>query len=1439
MLKGMATLVHPHRNTSPLATVSLLILVAALLVALAPIVSNAALRVSPTPEFIGDGSPAAGPNPEGRPTTLINVVENLDTSVQYLSLQDAIDAAAPGETLQFLVASHAEGAQISVGATKTGITLLGMSGGTTLTPLASTGTSGNARGWLLIEAEDVTVRDLTFDGTGVSIYQAIRILADGALIEDCTFVHLYGLPASAYDGRGVASVNSSTTVVGCDFSDIKRIGIHLFGPSSAPSLVSGNTMTGKGPGDWIDYGVELGGGATALIEENTITDCVGVALSDGSGSAGILVTDFFAPGTAGTVRNNFVNDNSAAVALGYLPGDASVLVAEDNDFSANDYGVVNAGATVPNASLNWWGSNLPGDVAAYQDGAVDYTPWLHDGTDTGGPGFEGDRATLYVDDDSPQTGAVGRIQEGVNSVTASTVNIMPGTYEEQVLIDGMDVTLQGSGRAVTFINSPVSLATHFVVSGNPNKSVVTARNADDVQIRDLTVDGLGRANGNFRMYGIGFWNAGGKVLDCDITGIRQTPMNGSQHGVGIGAYNDDGGPYSLEIGGCDIDDFQKNGMALSGANLDVDVHDCTVRGSGDVSVIAQNGIQVSFGAGGLVRDCAISDLRYTPASFVSSGLLVYQPGADVNVSGLDGPNAITDVQAPVSWYDGNGSLDGIEVAGTIVPGQDYGAIFIGNFSTALVVGGGGELTAFGRPGPAPMDGAGDASGGTGLDGRTGTGPEAFIAYNVDVTNSCLTGADVVNTVGVYAYTGGGPLSVSVANSVVADWDYGLLADGAAASLTANANAVVGNVTAGYDNTLSLSAQDASGNWWGDQTGPSGDGPGFGDAVSGAGVGILPWLSNGGDSDPGCAFVPAADNVVTAGPGGCLSTVNTCLTVPVDIARTDAIPMRGFSVRVDLSPELELCLGVASIVEGSYLSDVVGSTTNFQVIDNGGGSYTVDGVILGSPCGAVDPSGTLFTIDVKRTIPDGTGTITITPIKARDCSNAPIPVSPGPPLEIDIDTTPPAAIADLAAAQQKTGNDSDGTTKINLTFTPPGDADQLLVYRAGFGNYPEYDDAPGAGSIPATPSYPPPAPWVLATTLPGSATSYADEVLARDFWHFIVFSEDGCGNVSAVSNQTGGTLNYHLGDTHNGSSDCAGDNLVNTADISFLGANYGTLLGPSDPLGCLDVGPTTDFSVDARPTTDNILDFEDLIVFAINYGLVSKPGAPPRGDVSGRNELALVAPDAASDVLVVDLVATGAGDIQGLSIDLAWNAAVVEPIGVEAGELLHRQDRSSSVLSSRPGNVDVALLGVGAGLSGSGTVAQVRFRVVGAGDPGVSIEQVSARDRGNRVVEVALATTAGGAPRAVTTRLGAGMPNPFRHAVDIPMAVSADGVVRVSVFDVLGRPVRTLLEAPVPAGERLVSWDGLDASGQRAPSGLYVVRLEAGGEVRTRTIHLVR
>ncbi|WP_243664484.1 FlgD immunoglobulin-like domain containing protein [Rhodothermus marinus] len=92
---------------------------------------------------------------------------------------------------------------------------------------------------------------------------------------------------------------------------------------------------------------------------------------------------------------------------------------------------------------------------------------------------------------------------------------------------------------------------------------------------------------------------------------------------------------------------------------------------------------------------------------------------------------------------------------------------------------------------------------------------------------------------------------------------------------------------------------------------------------------------------------------------------------------------------------------------------------------------------------------------------------------------------------------------------------------------------------------------------------------------------------------------------------------------------------------------------------------------------------------------------------------------------------------------------------------------------------------------------------------------------------------------VAVRLVSLWPNPFREAAHMRFQVAVPGRVRLVVYDLLGRSVRTLLEGPLAPGMHEVVWDGRSDAGVRLPAGLYLLRLEADGQTQTRTITIVR
>jgi len=97
------------------------------------------------------------------------------------------------------------------------------------------------------------------------------------------------------------------------------------------------------------------------------------------------------------------------------------------------------------------------------------------------------------------------------------------------------------------------------------------------------------------------------------------------------------------------------------------------------------------------------------------------------------------------------------------------------------------------------------------------------------------------------------------------------------------------------------------------------------------------------------------------------------------------------------------------------------------------------------------------------------------------------------------------------------------------------------------------------------------------------------------------------------------------------------------------------------------------------------------------------------------------------------------------------------------------------------------------------------------------------------------------PEASTSRLALdpGCPSPFQHETMIRFELREQLPVRLGIWDMSGRLVRSLLEGPRAAGEYTIGWNGRDACGLPAPSGVYFLRLEAGSLVRTRQVVLAR
>ena len=83
------------------------------------------------------------------------------------------------------------------------------------------------------------------------------------------------------------------------------------------------------------------------------------------------------------------------------------------------------------------------------------------------------------------------------------------------------------------------------------------------------------------------------------------------------------------------------------------------------------------------------------------------------------------------------------------------------------------------------------------------------------------------------------------------------------------------------------------------------------------------------------------------------------------------------------------------------------------------------------------------------------------------------------------------------------------------------------------------------------------------------------------------------------------------------------------------------------------------------------------------------------------------------------------------------------------------------------------------------------------------------------------------------------PNPFNASTQINFALPQAGTVRLVIYNILGQPVRNLVDGEMPAGERSVSWNGTDNSGRGLSSGVYFYKIMFGGQVKVGRMNLLK
>lgn len=308
-----------------------------------------------------------------------------------------------------------------------------------------------------------------------------------------------------------------------------------------------------------------------------------------------------------------------------------------------------------------------------------------------------------------------------------------------------------------------------------------------------------------------------------------------------------------------------------------------------------------------------------------------------------------------------------------------------------------------------------------------------------------------------------------------------------------------------------------------------------------------------------------------------------------------------------------------------------------------------------------------------------------------------------------------------------------------------------------------------------------------------------------------------------------------GDVSSTISTGEGDNLINTADISFITGNWGENVATTPSVAIGDING------------DGVIEFDDFSIASANQGL---KGIPPRyNKVSISNEDTKIKLEGVPEIVqegeefTVEVWAHNVADLFAYVYQVRFDPEKLEFVGDGAEE--------GDMLTSRPGDsqtfffmieqdmgtlVGSALEGrTGDYVSGNGVIARMTFRALsGEETPNIQLHNVRLANSNadvDRLGDVAMLPDEFG--------LADNYPNPFNPVTRIRFQLPKAAHVTMKVYNILGQEVRTLVNKDMSAGFHFIRWDGTNSLGKRVSSGVYIYRIQAGDFKMSKKMTLIK
>jgi len=273
-----------------------------------------------------------------------------------------------------------------------------------------------------------------------------------------------------------------------------------------------------------------------------------------------------------------------------------------------------------------------------------------------------------------------------------------------------------------------------------------------------------------------------------------------------------------------------------------------------------------------------------------------------------------------------------------------------------------------------------------------------------------------------------------------------------------------------------------------------------------------------------------------------------------------------------------------------------------------------------------------------------------------------------------------------------------------------------------------------------------------------------------------------------------------------------------------------------------IGTIPDFLVQA----DNILDFEDLMIFTLmwNYWNFQNPTylapIPLLNGNSGSAIVSLIPGNNSDNIITYKLNVSDINNYRSSRFILDYKPDELEFVKVEKGEYFTSGNEQSillKVLDVEKGLIEIDQASFGnANKLNESILAQVKFKQLVSEMKNIIFfyeirendGEISQGKGESEIPEIQLKFA-----------LYQNYPNPFNPETQITFSLPETEHINLSVYNLKGQLVKILADEILPAGNNSLIWNGRNENDRKVSSGIYLLRLKSGNEITTKKIMMIK